>query len=87
MNYIYFIIFLVSFIKSDQNYCRTSDLLNLEPTLSTRNYYSIGDTITENDQMFQYEVCHGSGDYDKFTPFKLADFHGNIILISMNATW
>ena len=47
----------------------------------------IGDTISEEDQLYNYDVCYSDGNYDFGSTFNLGDFSGNIILISMNATW
>ena len=59
-----------------------------------RTEYSIGDTLTIEDQNALYAVCNGSGDYSTGDSFSFANLNGNlnggdykITLISMNATW
>ena len=37
--------------------------------------YSIGDTISLEDQNIEYDICHGDYEADKI---KLSDFNGNI---------
>ena len=49
--------------------------------------YNIGDTISEEDQMYPHEVCHSDGNYNIDSTFRFSDYSGDLILISMNATW
>ncbi len=63
-------------------------------SFNTRTVYSIGDTLSAEDQSTIYEVCNGSGNYETGDSFTFADFNGDlnggnykILLISMNATW
>ena len=58
-----------------------------------RALYSIGDTLSLEDQLRPYEICFSSINVVADT-FNLASFNGNlnggnykIILISMNASW
>ena len=78
------IFFFCSILIANNNYC-DSDLLTKK--ISSRQYYNIGDTISDEDQNFSYDVCHGDGNYDTGSSFKFSDYSGNIILISINATW
>ncbi|MED5475982.1 MAG: hypothetical protein VX770_08140 [Candidatus Neomarinimicrobiota bacterium] len=55
--------------------------------------YSIGDTISMDDQLRVYNVCHAPENYND-NIFRLSDYNGDlnggnyrIILISMNASW
>ena len=73
---------------SQQNNCLTSNVFN------SRSIYSIGDTLSEEDQFFLYPVCNGSDNYATGDSFSFSDLNGNsnggdyqITLISMNATW
>ena len=86
MKYIIIITFSFSFLLSDDTYCNISNLDLLKTTFS-REYYNIGDTLSEEDQQYPYTVCHSDGNYDVGTSFRFADYSGDIILISMNATW
>jgi len=59
-----------------------------------RATYSIGDTLTLEDQNLQYNVCHSDYNYDVGDIFSFSDHNGDlnggnykIFLISMNATW
>tara|TARA_B100000579_G_scaffold387628_1_gene360181 strand:- start:123 stop:386 length:264 start_codon:yes stop_codon:yes gene_type:complete len=83
----YFIVFL-SFLIGQSTHCKTD---NLGRNPST---YSIGDTLSEEDQNRVFSVCNGSGDYSIGDSFSFSDLNGNsnggdykITIISMNATW
>ena len=86
--YIYaFIIVLFTEIFSQNDVCLTPNN-NMRPS-----YYSIGDTVSLEDQFHPYEICYSSEEIIQDT-FKLADFNGNlnggnykITLISINASW
>ena len=86
---IYFLsISLFSFIFCQPNYCTTENLNN------NRSIYSIGDTISEEDQNIVFPVCNGSDGYATGDNFSFVDLNGNlnggdykITIISMNATW
>jgi len=73
---------------AQQNICLIDNVLN------ARSIYSIGDTLSEEDQIFLYPVCNGVGNYATEDLFSFSDLNGNsnggdykITLISMNATW
>jgi len=60
----------------------------------TRSTYSVGDTITFQDQSLEYNVCHSDDHYGVGDSFSLSNYNGDlnggnykIFLISMNATW
>ncbi len=85
-----FILILVSFSFSQSENCVTSD----SQPMDSRSIYSIGDTLSLEDQSTIYDVCNGSGDYQTGDPFSFVDLNGahnggdyKITLISMNATW
>ena len=86
MKYISIITLSFSFLFAADTYCKTSNIDPLSATFS-REHYNIGDTLSEEDQQYPYIVCHSDGDYDVGTTFRFADYSGDIILISMNATW
>ena len=82
-----FILFF-SIVLPNTIYCPTND----QP--STRSLYSIGDTLSYQDQSLQIPVCNGTGNYNTGDDFSFADLNGNsnggeykITIISMNATW
>ena len=59
-----------------------------------RSYYSVGDTLSLEDQNLEYNVCHSDGNYEIGDSFSFSDYNGainggnyKISLISMNATW
>tara|TARA_B110000438_G_scaffold200007_1_gene191563 strand:- start:3303 stop:3566 length:264 start_codon:yes stop_codon:yes gene_type:complete len=75
-------------LLSQQNNCLTEDVV------SSRSIYSIGDTLSVEDQNFLYPVCNGSDNYTIGDSFSFSDLNGStnggdykISLISMNATW
>jgi hypothetical protein len=75
-------------LLSQQNSCLTDDIVN------SRSIYSIGDTLSVEDQNFLYPVCNGSDNYSIGDSFSFSDLNGDtnggdykISLISMNATW
>ena len=81
--------FSICFSNSSSN-C-TIDQLDL---YNSRTEYSIGDTLSIEDQNILFSVCNGSGTYSTGDFFSFADLNGNlnggdykITLISMNATW
>ncbi len=80
------IFFFVPFIFSQNQFCENQ-------TLNARAIYSIGDTLSIEDQNRPYEVCFSSESVTQDT-FRFADYNGNmnggdykITLISMNASW
>jgi len=83
------IIFIISIIFSQSEPCIVSDL-----SFNSRTIYSVGDTLSIEDQAANYEVCNGSGNYQTGDFFSFEDLSGaqnggnyKITLISMNATW
>jgi len=65
-----------------------------ENLVSSRSIYSVGETLTDEDQNILFPVCNGSGDYTTGDSFSFADLNGElnggdykITIISMNATW
>ena len=87
MKYVVFLTLLFPLLKADNNYCTLPVIPDNHTLFSSREYYNIGDAISEDDQAFPHSVCHSDGYYDTGSTFRLSDYSGNIILISMNATW
>ena len=65
-----------------------------ENVVSSRSLYSVGETLSDEDQNILFPVCNGSGDYTTGDSFSFADLNGHlnggdykITIISMNATW
>ena len=83
--YVY-ILLLLSLSMANSNYCLLPDIID-GASINSREYYNIGDTISEEDQSYQHSVCHSDGNYDIGSTFLFSDYSGDIILISMNATW
>ena len=81
MKYIVSLLFFLTPILSQNINCATDNIIN------TRSIYSIGDTLSLEDQNMEYLVCNGSGDYSTGDSFSFSDLNGKITLISMNATW
>ena len=61
---------------------------------NTRAIYSIGDTLTYQDQILEFNICHGDENHEIGENFSLSHYNGNmnggdykVFLISMNATW
>ena len=88
------LLYLVLFISTSFSNSNISCVLDEAPQYQLRTEYSIGDTLTIEDQNALYAVCNGSGDYSTGDSFSFADLNGNlnggdykITLISMNATW
>ena len=88
------LLYLILFISISLS--NTNSPCFIEPSYeyNLRTEYSIGDTLTIEDQNALYAVCNGSGDYSTGDSFSFADLNGNlnggdykITLISMNATW
>ena len=59
-----------------------------------RSFYSVGDTVSLNDQNIEYNVCHSDGNYELGENFSISNLNGltnggeyKVTLISMNATW
>ena len=84
------ILLFVSILFSESEHCITLD----SKSINSRTIYSIGDTLSFEDQATSYNVCNGDGDYETGDSFSFIDLNGDqnggnykITLISMNATW
>ena len=84
---ILFILFF-SFSYSQIIHCPSENLI------ANRSIYSIGDTLSTEDQNILFPVCNGSGNYSTGDFFSFSDLNGNenggeykITIVSMNATW
>jgi|TARA_B110000196_G_scaffold294369_1_gene283342 hypothetical protein len=62
--------------------------------MDSRSIYSIGDTLSVEDQATIYNICNGNSNYQTDDSFSFVDLNGahnggdyKITLISMNATW
>ena len=86
MKYIVFISLFYSLLVAENEYCSISDITE-NPSNLSRQYYNIGDTLLVEDQTYPHEVCHSDGSYNIGSTFRFSDYSGDIILISMNATW
>ena len=63
-------------------------------SLSFGAVYSVGDTVSESDQLTTYSTCYAGNGYGVNDNWSLADFNGalnggsyNVIFIEMSATW
>ena len=86
MRFVIFILLTSSLFS--QSYCPTDN------QIMSRSIYSIGDTLSIEDQNMIFPVCNGSGDYLTGDSFSFSDLNGDlndgnykITIISMNATW
>ena len=73
-------------------YCQS--FCPVDNQVMNRSLYSIGDTLSIQDQNMLFPVCNGSGNYSTGDSFSFSDLNGDlnggdykITLISMNATW
>ena len=87
MLYITSILF-ISVLFTQTNYCSAENLT------SNRSIYSIGDTLSIEDQSMLYPVCNGADGFLTGDDFSFSNLSGDnnggdykITLISMNATW
>ena len=85
---LFFFPILFTFLFSQIDYCQTEDIA------SNRSFYSIGDTLSIEDQSILFPVCNGADNYVTGDSFSFSDLNGDlndgnytITLISMNATW
>ena len=85
-----FILFISLSFPNSNNSCLKQNSFQY----NSRTVYSIGDTLSIEDQNALYPVCNGSGDYDMGDSFSFSDLNGDLnggdyklTLISMNATW
>ena len=83
-----FLILFISSLFSQSTYCPSED------QISNRSIYSVGDTLSIQDQNILFPVCNGSGNYSTGDFFSFSDLNGDlnggeykITIISMNATW
>jgi len=88
------LLYLALFISTSFSNSNNSCVLNDFPQHQFRTEYSIGDTLTMDDQNALYSVCNGADGYETGDFFSFADMNGDlnggdykITLISMNATW
>ena len=86
MKWIIFISLFYSLLVAKNEYCSIYDITENSSILS-RQYYNIGDTVSVDDQTYPHEVCHSDGNYNIGSTFHFSDYSGDIMLISMNATW
>ena len=84
------ILLIISFLFAQPEDC----IVSMTQPFDSRSIYSIGDTLSVDDQSISYNVCNGDGDYETGDTFFFIDLNGaenggdyKIILISMNATW
>ena len=80
------ILLLLSLSMANSDYCLLPDIID-GASANSREYYNIGDTISEEDQTYPYSVCHSDGNYETGSTVTFSDYTGYITLISMNATW
>ena len=86
MKFVFLILLTSTFFS--QSYCPTDN------QIMNRSIYSVGDTLSVEDQNILFPVCNGSGDYSTGDLFSFSDLNGDLnggdyklTLISMNATW
>ena len=86
----FFIFFILcfTFLLSQTTICP------IENQISNRSIYSVGDTLSTEDQNILFPVCNGADGYNAGDFFSFSDLNGNvnggeykITIISMNATW
>ena len=85
---LFFSLLIITFLNSQDINC-----LIPNPAID-RSLYSIGDTLSIDDQNMLFPICNGSGDYSTGDSFSFSDLNGSlnggeykITIISMNATW
>jgi len=86
MKYSGYILLLLALSMANSEYCLLPDIID-GTSINSREYYNIGDTISEEDQAYPYSVCHSDGNYETGSTFTFSEHKGYITLISMNATW
>ena len=69
-------------------------MFNDSQFIAQRSRYSIGDTLSIDDQNLIYPICNEGDDNDYGVNFQFSDLNGEvnggnykITIISMNATW
>ena len=82
-------ILLFTSLFSQITHCPTESLI-----MNNRSIYSVGDTLSIEDQNILFPVCNGSDNYSTGDSFSFSDLNGTlnggeykITLISINATW
>ena len=87
MNFIFSLLFITSLFAQEINCLAENSTIN-------RSIYSIGDTLSIDDQNILFPVCNGTDGYSTGDFFSFSDLNGNlndseykITIISMNATW
>ncbi len=82
------LLLLIASLIAQENSCVSDN------SVINRSYYSVGDTLSIEDQAILFPVCNGSDNYLTGDSFSFSDFNGSqnggdykITLISMNATW
>ena len=75
-----------SFILATEKFCSNNYLIN-STKINSVQYYNPGDTLSIEDQNHSYNVCYSDGNYIEDSTYRFSDYSGNIILVSMNATW
>ena len=70
MNYFFLLLLLFTPILSQDLNCLNENFIN------NRSIYSIGDTLSIEDQNMQYPVCNGSGNYSTGDSFSFSDLSG-----------
>ena len=85
--FIFLLLFITSLFSQQEN-CPTENSTN------SRSIYSIGDTLSLEDQNMLFPVCNGADGYSTGDSFSFSDLNGHInggeykiTIISMNATW
>ena len=86
-------LFLLSILFSIPLFSQTENC-SIESLSNSRSIYSLGDTLSQEDQNIEFPICNGSGDYSTGDVFSFSDMNGNlnggdykVTIISMNATW
>ena len=94
MRLLFISILYIAIITAENNRCISFDIPSDNPSVVTSRGYDIGDTLSIEDQLRPYNVCHSDSNYLVGDTFTFSDFNGNenggdfnIIIISMNATW
>ena len=80
MKFIFSILFISS-LFSQSTYCPS------ENQISNRSIYSVGDTLSIEDQNILFPVCNGSGDYSTGDFFSFSDLNGDLNGGEYKITW
>ena len=76
MKYSVYILLLLSLSMANSNYCLIPDIIDGTSRTNSREYYNIGDTISEEDQAYPYSVCHSDGNYETGSTVTFSDYTG-----------